>query len=88
MKTIGQYKIKDCTKVENGIKLILEDLEGNEISGTYNLGNLSFEQMQKMVGQQISCSNKDNNIHVHKAWDGNTPTFCDSDEHANDDLVL
>ena len=88
MKVIGQYKIVKCERGKNGAKLTLKDLEGNEISGVYNLGNLSFEQMQKLVGQQISCTREDGEINVHKAWDGDTPTFCDNDEHAADDLVL
>ena len=84
MKTIGQYKIKKCEKVENGTKLTLTDLEGNEMSGIYNSGNLSFEQMQQLVGLQISCTREDENIHVHKAWKGETPTFCDNEKHGFD----
>lgn len=88
MKTIGQFKIISCEKVENGIKLTLEDLEGNEMSGVYNLGNLNFEQLSKLVGQQISCWREDGSIHVHKAWNGKTPTFCDDEKHSGDDLII
>ena len=88
MRITGQYKILNCEKTENGIKLTLQDFEGNEIKGTYNLGNLSYDNMQKLIGQQISCSRENGNLHVHKAWNGNTPTFCDNDEHSADDLIL
>ena len=88
MKKIGQYKIINCEKVENGTKLTLADLEGKEISGVYNLGNLSFEQIKKLVGHQISCTREDGELSVHKAWDGDIPVFCDDDEHATDDLIL
>ncbi len=84
MKLIGQYFIKSCEKVENGTKLTLVDYEGKEITGVYNLGNLTYEQIEKMIGQKISCSNKDENLHVHKAWNGKTPTFCDDPKHGFD----
>ena len=88
MKIIGQYTIINCEKAENGTRLTLLDLDGNEVTGTYNLGNLNFEQMSKLVGQQISCWREDGSLHVHKAWDGKTPTFCDDDKHSGDDLII
>ena len=88
MKITGQYKIINCEKSENGTKLTLEDFEGKKIEGTYNLENLPFEQMQKLIGQQISCSRENGEFNVHKAWDGETPTFCDDKGHATDDLIL
>jgi len=87
MKKIGQYIIKSCEKAENGTKLTLVDLEGNEISGTYNLGNLSFEQMQKLVGQQISCTQENDSLNVHTAWKGKKPTFCDKEDAAKDLII-
>ena len=84
MKVVGQYKLVSCEKTKNGTKITLRDYDNNEISGIYNLGNLNFEQIQKLIGHKISCTREDGEFSLHKAWDGQTPTFCDDISHGFD----
>ena len=83
---MAQMNLVSYEEVENGIKLNFIDLEGKPFSGVYTNGNLSKKEFGKLVGHKISFTElKDtNDIHVHKAWDGETPIYCDDPKHAID----
>ena len=79
-----QVKLLNATECDKGIKITYETLEKEIKTGIYTNRNLSVEDLNKMTGQQISFSENENKINVHKAWDGETPTFCDDPIHGID----
>ncbi len=81
---MAQAKLIKCEQKENGIELFFTDLSGNEFSQMYTNSKLTFEQLNKMIGQQISFTDKEDGINIHKAWDRKTPTFCDDERHGFD----
>ncbi len=81
---MAQAKLIRCEQKENGIELTFQDDGGNEFSGMYSLGNLSLEQMQKLIGNRVSFSDREDGLHVHKAWNGEKPTYCDDPFHGFD----
>ena len=81
---MAQAKLINCQETKNGIKLTFKDLGGNEFSGIYNLENLNFEKMKKLVGTQISFIETEKGIDVKRAWKGNKPVFSE-EKYAGDD---
>ena len=81
---MAQAKLINCTETKEGIKLIFRDLGGHDFSGIYNLGNLNIDQLKKLIGTQISFSETEKGINVHRAWDGNKPVFSE-ETYAGDD---
>lgn len=82
---MAQATLINCKETENGIEVTLRDLGGNEFSEIYNRGNLSLDQIQRLIGSQISFSDREKDgFHVHKAWNGEQPTYCDDIKHGMD----
>ena len=81
---MAQAILINCEQRKNGIELTFKDLGGNEFSGIYNLGNLELNELKKLIGNQISFSDREDGFHVHKAWDGEKPTYCDDPFHGFD----
>ena len=81
---MGQAKLIKCKQKDDGIELFFKDENGNEFSRIYNNGNLNLDQLTKMVGQKIGFSETEKGINVNKAWDGETPTYCDDSRHGFD----
>ena len=81
---MAQAKLINCQETKKGIELTFKDLGGNEFSGVYNLGNLSFEQIKKLKGTQISFIETEKGIDVKRAWDGKKPVFSE-ETYAGDD---
>ena len=83
---MAQMHLLSYEEVENGIKLNFMDLEGKQFSGVYTNGNLNKEDFKRLIGHKISFTelNNSSKIHIHKAWDGETPIYCDDPYHALD----
>ena len=81
---MAQAKLINCMQTKEGIQIIFKDLGGNEFSGIYNRGNLKLDDLQKLIGSQISFTDTEKGIQVHKAWDGKKPIYCDDPKHGFD----
>ena len=81
---MAQATLIDCKETKGGIELIFKDLGGNEFSGIYNLGNLNINEMRRLIGNQISFTDREDGLRIHKAWDGEKPIYCDDPKHGID----
>lgn len=83
---MSQAKLLSAEETENGIRITFLDQENKTVTGIYNKGNLSLSDIQRLIGNTIAFTNTDKNggIHITKAWDGKTPTYCDDIRHGMD----
>ena len=74
----------EVENTENGIKLTFLTNENKKITGIYNLGKLSLEDLKRLVGNDIAFSDE-REMHITKAWTKTgRPIYCDDPFHVFD----